>query len=303
MKWKDIFELGIRIGRECDIRNIDAPGSYTGSYSDCTIISGREDSEVNSVYVAVDAGVAELLLVGELNRKGKNIDGIIIHHPTGPAGYNLTGVVEIQKYNWKRSGMDPEAADSICKTMIEEEDIELKARNFLAVENATQFLDIPVICMHTAIDNIIQKFFENIFKENNFDTIKNIYNEINSFHEVSRASIYGDGPYIIGDQEARPGNIMVDMTGGIDPDPKIFHYLKKAGVNTLIAMHYGRENIKAITDNKLNAVISGHMASDSIGINIYCDRLEDRGLDIVAGAGLYRHRRTRQLQIGINGRK
>jgi len=292
MRWKDVFDLGIKMGQNFDIRNIDAPGSYNGSYSDCAIISGREDREVDTVYVAVDVGVAELLLVDELNRRGKKIEGIIMHHPTGQAGYNLTGVVEIQKYNWKRYGMDQKAVDKIYKKMVVEEDIELRARNFLAVENAANFLDIPVICMHTAIDNIVQDFFENIFKENNFDTVKDVYNEIASLYEVHRASEYGDGPYIIGDRKARPGNIMVDMTGGMDPDSKIFHYLKEAGVNTLIAMHYGRDNIKAITGSKINAVISGHMASDSIGINRYCDMLEDKGLDIVAGAGLYRHRRS-----------
>ncbi|HAJ95044.1 MAG TPA: NGG1p interacting factor NIF3 [Actinobacteria bacterium] len=292
MKWKDIFNLGIKMGQDSDIRNVDTPGSYTGSYSDCAIISGNENREVNTVYVAVDAGVAELLLVDELNRKGKKIDGVIIHHPTGPGGYNLTGVVDIQKYNWERFGVDPKAADRIYIKMVEEENIELSARNFLAVENAARFLDIPVICMHTAIDNIVQVFFENIFKKNNLGTVKDVCNEINSIYEVSKASKYGDGPYIIGDREARPGNIMVDMTGGIDPDPQIFSFLKKVGVNTLIAMHYGQDNVKAIKESKINAVISGHMASDSIGINRYCDRLESQGLDIVAGAGLYRHRRS-----------
>jgi putative NIF3 family GTP cyclohydrolase 1 type 2 len=176
--------------------------------------------------------------------------------------------------------------------MVEEETIELKARNFLAVENAAIFLDIPVICMHTAIDNIVQEFFENIFKKKNLNTIEDAYEEINSLYECCRASEYGDGPYIIGDPEAQLGKTMVDMTGGMDPDPQIFSHLKKAGINTLIAMHYGLENIKAINKNKINAVISGHMASDSIGLNKYCDRLEGQGLDIVAGAGLYRHRRS-----------
>ncbi|MCD4670067.1 MAG: hypothetical protein K8S14_06445 [Actinomycetia bacterium] len=292
MKWKDVFDLGIKMGRDSDIRNIDDPGSYGGSYSDCAIISGKEDREVNKVYIAVDAGVPELLLVDELNKRGKNIGGIIMHHPTGPGGYNLTGVVEIQKYNWERSGMDPEAAGRIYRKMVEEEAIELKARNFLAVGSAAIFLDIPVICMHTAVDNVVQEFFENIFKEKDLSTIEDAYKEINSLYECCRASEYGDGPYIIGNPGAKLGNIMVDMTGGMDPDPQIFSYLKKAGINTLIAMHYGSENIKAIKKNKINTVISGHMASDSIGLNKYCDRLEGQGLDMVAGAGLYRHRRS-----------
>jgi len=82
------------------------------------------------------------------------------------------------------------------------------------------------------------------------------------------------------------------MTGGVDPDSDIFKSLKKAGVSTLIAMHYSLDNIKAIKKNKLNAIISGHMACDSIGLNIYSDILEQGGIEIVAGSGFYRHRRT-----------
>jgi hypothetical protein len=86
---------------------------------------------------------------------------------------------------------------------------------------------------------------------------------------------------------------MVDMTGGMDPDPSIFPLLKKAGIKTLIAMHYSQENIKAIAKNKINAVITGHMASDSIGLNLFCDRLEEMGISIICGPGLYRHNRKK----------
>lgn len=291
MRWKDIFNLGIKMGLDNDIRNIDSPGSYNGNYADCAIITGQEDREVKTVYVAVDAGPAELLLVDNLNKSGKKIDAIIMHHPTGPGAYNLTGVVDIQKYNWERYGVDKKAADRIYKKMVEEKDMETRAGNYLAVENAAGFLDIPVLCMHTAIDNIVQVFFENIIKDNDTDTVQDVFNIIDSIHEVGAASQYGAGPYIVGDGGGLSGKIMVDMTGGIDPDSQIFHYLKEAGINTLVGMHYGEDNVKAIIKNKINLVISGHMASDSIGINKYCDMLEDRGLNIIAGAGLYRHRR------------
>jgi putative NIF3 family GTP cyclohydrolase 1 type 2 len=78
----------------------------------------------------------------------------------------------------------------------------------------------------------------------------------------------------------------------VDPDSDIFKSLKKAGIDTLIAMHYSLDNIKAIKKNKLNAIICGHMACDSIGLNIYSDILEQSGIEVVAGSGFYRHRRT-----------
>jgi hypothetical protein len=106
------------------------------------------------------------------------------------------------------------------------------------------------------------------------------------------ASSNGDGPYIVGDKGSFMGKTVVDMTGGMDPDSAIFPLLKKAGVNTLIAMHYSKENVKAIRKSRINAVITGHMASDSIGLNLYCDRLEKSGLKVIPGPGLYRHKRS-----------
>ena len=291
MEWKQLFDTAIKMGCEADIRNIDDPGSYSSGYPDCRIIYGDPGNKVNDVYVAVDAGVPELLVANELKKQGKPIDGIIMHHPTGTGAYTMTGVVELQRYNWMRNGANPKRADKIFKEMVRDEEIGLKAGNHLAVENAANFLGIPVMCIHTAIDNIVQAFFETMILPGRFINVEEMLEDIKALPECSMASANGDGPYIIGESKARPGKIMVDMTGGMDPDPTIFPLLKKAGIKTLIAMHYSQENVKAITKNKINAVITGHMASDSIGLNLFCDRLEAMGIGIICGPGLYRHKR------------
>jgi len=294
VKWQDIFNAGIKLGRECDIRNYQDSGKYDGDYSDCTIINGNPGLEIKKVYTAIDVEVGELLLVRELNNDGAGIDGIISHHPMGSGAYKLTDVVDIQKYNWERYGVSQKIADGIIEKMIEEENIDLKARNFLAVESASRLLEMPVMCIHTAIDNMVQDFFEKIFKKNSFGTLEDALKKVESIPECIQASASGDGPFIVENTntDSPPGEIMVDMTGGVDPDSGIFKYLKKAGINTLIAMHYGFDNIKAIKKNKLQAIICGHMASDSIGLNIYSDVLEKYGIEIIAGSGFYRHRRT-----------
>jgi hypothetical protein len=292
MKWKQLFDTAIKMGHESDIRNIDNPGSYSSGYPDCRIIYGDPGNEINEVYIAVDAGVPELLVANELKKQGKPIDGIIMHHPSGAGVYTMTGVVELQKYNWIRNGANPKRANKIFKEMVRDEEIGLKAGNHLAVENAANFLDIPVICIHTAIDNIVQAFFETLVLPGGFNTVGEMLEEIKTLPECRMASTHGDGPYLIGSGKAKTGRIMVDMTGGMDPDSSIFPLLRKAGINTLVAMHYGQENIKAMTKNKINAVITGHMASDSIGLNQYCDRLEEMGIGIIGGPGLHRHKRN-----------
>jgi len=294
VNWQDIFNAGIKLGRECDIRNYQDSGMYNGDYSDCTIINDDPGLEIKKVYTAIDVEVSELLLVRELNNDGAGIDGIISHHPMGSGAYRLTDVIDIQKYNWERYGVSQNIADRIIEKMIEVENIDLKARNFLAVQSASRLLEMPVMCIHTAIDNIVQDFFEKIFKNNSFGTLENALKKVESIPECIQASASGDGPFIVenANADSPTGEIMVDMTGGVDPDSDIFKYLKKAGINTLIAMHYGLDNIKAIKKNKLQAIICGHMASDSIGLNIYSDVLEKYGIEIIAGSGFYRHRRT-----------
>ena len=294
MRWQDIFNTGIELGRDCDIRNYTDSGKYEGDYSDCTIINGDPGLEIKKVYTAIDVEVSELLLVRELNDKGAGIDGIISHHPLGSGAYRLTDVVDIQKYNWERYGVKQKIADEIIERMIEEENIDLQSRNFLAVESASKLLKIPVMCIHTAIDNVVQDYFEKIFSKNSFSTLRDAFKKIESIPECIRTSASGDGPFIVKNTNPNSplGEIMVDMTGGVDPDSDIFKSLKKAGVNTLIAMHYGLDNIKAIKKSKLNTIICGHMACDSIGLNIYSDILEQGGIEVIAGSGFYRHKRT-----------
>jgi hypothetical protein len=294
MKWQDIFDAGIKLGTDSDIRNDQDSWKYDGDYCDCTIINGDPGLEIKKVYIAVDVGVSELLVVRELNNNGAGIDGIVSHHPMGSGAYRLTDVVNIQKYNWERYGVKKKVTDRIIDRMIEEADIDLRSRNFLAVESASRLLEIPVMCIHTAIDNAVQDFFESIFNENSFNTLEDAFKKIESIPECVKASASGDGPFIVKNTNINnpPGKIMVDMTGGMDPDSDIFKSLKKAGINTLIAMHYGLDNIKAIKKSKINTIICGHMACDSIGLNIYSDTLEKSGIQVIAGSGFHRYRRT-----------
>ncbi len=293
MEWQQIFDIAIEMGHKSDIRNIDDPGSYSSGYPDCRIIYGDPGKKIEHLYIGVDAGVPEMLVVNELKKQGKPIDGIIMHHPTGAGAYTMTGVVELQKCNWIRNGANPKKTGKVYEEMVRAEEIGLKAGNHLAVENAARLLDMPVICIHTAIDNVVQDYFEKLAVPDRFTAIDEILEEIKKLPECSMASANGDGPYLLGESKSGPGKIMVDMTGGMDPESSIFPILKKAGINTLIAMHYSQENIKAIIKNRINAIITGHMASDSIGLNLFCDRLEESGIDIICGAGLYRYKREK----------
>jgi putative NIF3 family GTP cyclohydrolase 1 type 2 len=295
MNWIDIFKKGINLGIESDIRKNMAsnspPDRYDLFYPDSLIITGDNKKEIKNLYVAIDTDTSEILLVKELINSGLDIDGILSHHPVGKGYYLLSGVIEIQRDNWIKFGVNKAVANKLLARMIYEEEIEAKDNQTGAL-NACQKLNIPLMCIHTPIDNIIQNFFEDLFIHKNNLSYGEALEIVNNIPECRQAAANGDKPFIVNDNNKNIGKFMVDMTGGVDPPDEIFSHLKKAGVDTLIGMHYGIDNIKSIKKNNISALVCGHMACDSIGMNIFCDVLEGNGIKIISGSGFYRYKRN-----------
>ncbi len=69
---------------------------------------------------------------------------------------------------------------------------------------------------------------------------------------------------------------------------RLFENLSQAGVGTLVCMHIGEEHRKKAEEHHINIVIAGHIASDSIGMNLFADKLAAKGVEVVPCSGLIR---------------
>ncbi len=282
MKLKDIHDIAEAMGRKAH------PSGFE-DFPDCRVIN-LPDADLSTVFVGIDIGVAELLMVERL----KNIDGVLSHHPLCSAAYMMPQVARIQQKNWEMSGVDNKVAKKLADKVIREAQIEAGAQNHLRVRDAARFLKIPLLSIHTPVDNLVQDFFLRFLKGKSRLLPVDVIAGIKEIPECRMSAMDGVKPHIVGSPgTAKPlGAYLVDMTGGLDPPSEIFSYLKKAGIDTIVGMHYSIDNIKAIEDCGLTAIICGHMASDSIGLNLLCDRLQGSGLHIESGAGFYRVQRT-----------
>ncbi|MEK7818097.1 MAG: NGG1p interacting factor NIF3, partial [Actinomycetota bacterium] len=63
---------------------------------------------------------------------------------------------------------------------------------------------------------------------------------------------------------------------------------------TLIGMHISEKNREAAENHKLNVIIAGHDSSDSIGINLFLDELQKKGVNIIPCSGLIRVSRVKK---------
>jgi putative NIF3 family GTP cyclohydrolase 1 type 2 len=93
---------------------------------------------------------------------------------------------------------------------------------------------------------------------------------------------------LVGNHKNRAGKIFVDMTGGTEGAVELIEKMANTGIGTIICMHMSEDHRKEAEKYHINVVIAGHMASDSLGMNILLDNLEKNGIEIINISGLIR---------------
>ena len=82
------------------------------------------------------------------------------------------------------------------------------------------------------------------------------------------------------------------MTGGTEGPKKIYPRLSQAGVGTIVGMHMSEDHFRYAKDEHINVVIAGHIASDTLGMNLLLDEIEKAGrLNIISCSGFVRIKR------------
>jgi putative NIF3 family GTP cyclohydrolase 1 type 2 len=260
-------------------------------YSDTRILYGDPEREVTRVLAGIDMETAEVLLADRLSAQGK-IDLIIAHHPEGKAVAALYQVMKLQEDVLAKFGVPINVAEGIMASRMSEVKRGLMPLNHNRAVDAARLLDIPLMCIHTPADNHVSDYLQRLFDEKKPETLEDVLKLLKSIPEYAEAVKYNAGPTIVlGSKERRAGKIMVDMTGGTSGSTDAYARLATAGVGTLVVMHIGEKHRKEAEKNHINVIVAGHMASDSLGMNLILDQLVQRGIQVIPCAGLLRYER------------
>lgn len=261
----------------------------TNPYSDTRILYGDPETEVGAALVGIDMEVGEVLLADRLRERGTRVDLIIAHHPEGKALAALHDVMDLQEDVLARYGVPINVAQGIMASRISEVRRGLMPLNHNRAVDAARILDIPMMCTHTPADNHVVHFLQKIMDEQQPETLDDIVNLLREQPEYARAAELNAGPFVVvGAPERKAGRVWVDMTGGTGGSEEAYSKLATAGVGTVVVMHISEKHRKEAEKHHINVVNAGHMASDSLGMNLVLDELAARGLEIMPCAGLLR---------------
>lgn len=317
MKIRDIYSLAVELGMSRDPRGKEAVEALlarerdkykelkddekadydeerlTNPYADTRMLYGDPERDVRRVLTGVDMEAAEVLLADRLGEKGKKIDLIIAHHPEGAAIAALHDVMHIQEEVLARFGVPINVAEGIMSSRISEVKRGLMPLNHFRAVDTARLLDIPLMCVHTAADNLVTDYLQKLFEERKPERLSDVVKLLKELPEYKTAAKQGAGPTIVvGDKDRRAGKIFVDMTGGTSGSQDAYAKLAIAGVGTVVGMHIKEDHRKEAEKNNINVVIAGHMASDSLGMNLFLDELARHGIEIIASSGLIRVARS-----------
>jgi len=268
--------------------------ALTNPYSDTRIEVGDPELEVHGLMVGIDMEVGEVLLADRLREKGVSIDLVLAHHPEGPGYANLHEVMYMQADLWAAQGVSVAAADALIAPRAQEIRRRVMPNNFWRTIQAAEHLGLSMMSCHTPADNSVNGFVQRFVDERAPATLGEAAKALRDIPEYADAARKGYGPTLIsGDESARPGRIVVDMTGGTEGPADALNRLSQAGVGTLVGMHYSEEHRKRAEELKLNLIIAGHISSDVLGMNLILDEIEKLGpVEIVCTSGMVRVKRS-----------
>ncbi|MEK7104108.1 MAG: NGG1p interacting factor NIF3, partial [Patescibacteria group bacterium] len=310
MTTQDIFNLAIQMGILADLRgkekvmaNLEKQKKVfdklpeaektefdqdrlTNPFLDSRVLNVAEDKEIKKIMVGIDMEGPEIMLAKQMG-----IDLVVAHHPEGHGLASLAEVMHLQAEVLSQYGVPINVADGLMKLRISEVDRSVNSANHNRAVDIAKLLSINFICLHTPCDNLAARFLKNkIEKAENLEKVEDLMALLKEIPEYQKAGEIGVGPKVFaGSKDNYLGRVAVtEITGGTEGSPKLYEKMATAGIGTVVGMHQSEEHRKEAEAANINVVIAGHISSDSLGINLFLDELERRGIEIIPCSGLIR---------------
>lgn len=240
---------------------------------DSAIFSQKKN--VERILFGIDIDEADLR-----RAKEGGYDLVIAHHPINKT--HFISMIDKQEQLMISAGVLPNKAKEACrnnKAIYENWAQNLPADPVpdtlvkLALEMQIGFMNI-----HQPCDEIGRRILQNLADTAGVSgTVTNLIDIYQNVAEIQKSS--EKVRLVCGSPNVKTGKIVVVHGAGTNGGYPVATALFESGVNTVVYIHLDskKQSARIKEENKGNLVITGHYASDSIGINPLLDALEENG--------------------------
>lgn len=223
---------------------------------------------IHYILAGIDMGTPEILAANQIE-----FDCVFGHHPAGGSAIqNLHMDIMYQITKLNKLGIIDDYCIKYIKGLSCKIEYDYYGFNYYRTPSLAELLNINFLTIHTTIDILTEKFIEEVIlkKLSTNSSIIDLINELKTVNEIKQSI---EDPRIVrGIPENTIGIVVPIFT--CSPDPNIFDLYFSRGIDTIIAMYVTSNfDVSKIPDDK-NLVVLGHMAGDSIGMNILLSDLK-----------------------------
>jgi len=233
--------------------------------------------KLRKILVAIDAGVPELLLAKQLE-----YDAVIAHHPQGGTAItNFHQVFRRHTQQMVKAGIPKREAEEAIKKKIKTLEVEGHMRNYSHAVEVARLLKMPYMNIHTPLDEIGRRMMSTRIMErtDRKSRLSDVVAALNELPEFRRATTRIK--IRIGKPETPAGKVAVSHGAGTNGGYDIAKTYFKHGIGTIVYIHISPADLQKLqAENQGNLIITGHIASDSVGINPFIHMLENRQITI-----------------------
>jgi putative NIF3 family GTP cyclohydrolase 1 type 2 len=234
-------------------------------------------SNIRKILFGIDASVQELLLAKQLD-----YDAVIAHHPMGgTAAINFHQVFKRHIQQMVAAGVPLEEAEKTVQKKLEQLEVEAHTRNYAQAVDVAKLLKMPYMNIHTPLDEVGRKIMNEqinsrIRKDSKVQEVVSALKELTEFkNAVTEIKIR------LGKAENPAGKVVVSHGAGTNGGYEIAKTYFEHGVGTVVYIHVSAGDLEKLkADDVGNLIVTGHIASDSVGINPLIKELEKRNISV-----------------------
>jgi hypothetical protein len=212
---------------------------------------------IRKVLVAIDVGVAELLLARNLG-----CDAVIAHHPAGGKA-RINGYKVFLRHidQLKEAGVPEDIAQKAVRPKLRVLELQHHPDNYDQTPSAAKKLRMPLVSIHSPCDEIGCPEFRKA---------------------ASKIEVR------LGSPRNRAGKVAISHAAYTNGGYEIAKMYFESGIGTLSYIHIGEPDLtKLANEASGNLIVLGHIASDWLGINRLLSELEKKGVEPIATTDLH----------------
>ncbi|MGD8546315.1 MAG: hypothetical protein PVH12_09090 [Candidatus Bathyarchaeota archaeon] len=227
---------------------------------------------IERVLFGIDAGVPELLIAKKLD-----YDAVIAHHPQGETAVTEYQVFRRHIKQMVGVGIPKGEAEEAVKRKMQGLEVIGHRRNYAHAVDVAKLMNLPYMNIHTPLDEVgRRKMSEQIESRiNEKSSVKDVVDILKELPEFGKAVT--EIKIRLGKGENLAGKVMVSHGAGTNGGYEVAEKYFKYGIGTLVYIHISPEDLERLkVQGEGNLIVTGHIASDSVGINPLIHELEER---------------------------